>query len=494
MIANLPLLFAGGHPVALMNFSAAELEKFITFMVTCSWGHDTVSSEVKRPQWWPTDVPFSHPFVRPGAVPVDWDERLKNLVRKCYTFHNSSFLLVFSAQLARYPRKRLQFVNNLDATTSLYLKPSGRLLVTFRNLNMFYDKDAPIVKEDSIVTDDAIVIDDDVVDDNNTDITAKSSNIYLCDNCDSHFDNIETLNVHERLCNNDVPAGSCNGGLPDFLSALKLVPVADLKVGQTDFGSSGTDIKSKSVRTAANVDRGPPYPFSSLAYTKHIKNHTQRDTTYSRERIERYCSTTSLPNKIVANKLKNQQFPVRYRRPLDYWHRKHVFPEQRHKKILDVNAQLFYLKCRNITVDVERMSVKSMQEYIDKLREAAELKKKNRQDKDIIFVDMGCEPSEVEFKNLDPLKQLNGDCEVIDLCSDDESPGNEVNENCDPRAGVACVMRGGAVLRRTAATPQALPSEPCGARQRPLPTAILQPHPVLLITRSLNNLQTISLE
>lgn len=488
MIANLPLLFTGGHPVALTNCSAAELEKFITFMVTCSWGHDTVN-DIVRPDWWPTDVPFCHPFVRPSTVTVDWDERLKSLVRKCYTFHNSSFLLVFSAQLARYPRKRLRYVDNLDETTSLYLKPTGRLLVTFRNENMYYDKDASVVINDPIVIDDAIVVDDIDID-----IPTKSANIYLCDNCDSHFDNVETLNVHERLCNNDIPAGSCNGGLPDFLSALKLQP-ADSKAIQPGSGSSDSDNKMKSARYAANIDRGPPYPFSSLAYKKHNKNQIQRDTTYSRERVERYCGTTSLPNKVVVNKLKNQQFPVRYRRPIDYWHRKYVFPEQRNKKILDVKAQLLYLKCRRITVDIERMTLAHMQEYIDKLKEEAEIRRKNMEDKDIIFVDTGCEPADVEMKNFDPLKQLNSECEVIDLCSDDESPvDNEVNENCDPRAGVTCVMRGGAVLRRTAATPHALPSEPCGARQRPLPSAILQPHPVLLITRTLNNLQTISLE
>lgn len=361
---------------------------------------------------------------------------------------------------------------------------------------MYYDSNEPIVIYDPIVTNDVIVTEDPIVlDDLDTDIPVKTANIYLCDNCDSHFDNVETLNVHERLCNNDIPAGSCNGGFPDFLSALKLLPVADIKKAPSGSGCSGGDSKTKSARTAANIDRGPPYPFSSLAYTKHIKNHIQRNTTYSRERVERYCCTSSLPSKIAVNKLKNQQFPVRYRRPLDYWHRKHVFPGQRNKKILDVNAQLFYLKCKRITVDVERMSLKSMQEYIDKLREEAEIKKKNKENKDIIFVDMGCPSSDGEY--FAPLKQLNGECEVIDLCSDDESSVNEineVNENCDPRAGVTCVMRGGAVLRRTAATPQALPSEPCGARQRPLPNAILKPHPVLLITRSLNNLKTIPLE
>lgn len=487
MIANLPLLFAGGNPVALTKCTGSQLERFITFMVTCSWGHDT-AGDIVRPEWWPGNVPYSHPFVRPAVVALDWEERLRSLVRKCYTFHNSSFLLVFSAQLARYPRRRLHYVDNLDATTSLYLKPSGRLLVTFRNQNMYYDRDT---LDDTILIDDEneIVIEDLELE---TDIPAKSANIYLCDNCDSHFDNVDTLSMHERLCNTgDSAAGCCNGGLPDFLSALKLQPINS---NSTNPDKNHTkDNKSKSSRSAANPDRGPLYPFSSLAYMKHIKNHIQRDTSYIRERVERYCCTT-LPSKIVVNKMKNQQFPVRYRRPIDYWHRNHVFPEQRKKKILSIKGQLLHLKCKRITVDVERMSLTSMQEYINKLKEEAEIKQKTMQEKDIIFVDMSCASADVESKHADPLKP-NSECEVIDLCSDDEGSA-KVDENCDPRCGVTCVMRGGAVLRRTAATPQAerLPAEPCGARQRPLSSAVLQPHPVLLITRTLNTLQTISLE
>ncbi|CAH2070880.1 unnamed protein product, partial [Iphiclides podalirius] len=386
MIANLPLLFANGNPTALSTISVAQLEKFITFMVTCSWGHDT-AKDIRQPPWWPLNVEFTHPFTKPAQVPIDWEVRLKNLVRRCYDYHKSAFLLVFSAQLARYPRKRLRYVDNRDHTTSLYYRPSGRLLVTFRNENLFYDKEGSAEKEESLV---------------------KAADIYLCDNCDSHFDNLDTLQAHERLCNNDnVPNSTCNSGFLEFLAALKLQSTE----GSSQESSTKTtdvDIKPKNSRTAANVDRGPPYPFSSLAYMKNAKTNVIRDSTYSRERIERYCCTSTSFN-----------------RPVD-------------------------------------------------------------------------QPMEVDMKSSDPLKRLDNDCEVIDLCSDDE--GQSGNENCDPRAGIACVMRGGAILRRTAATPHALPSEPCGARQRPLPTmqhlpsAILQPHPVILIAHTLNNLQTISLD
>lgn len=478
MIANLPLLFANGNPTALSLITATELEKFITFMVTCSWGHDT-AKDIREPPWWPKDVAFSHPFVRPAVVPKDWAVKLKLLVRKCYEYHKSAFLLVFSAQLARYPRNRLRYVDNRDRTTSLYYRPNGRLLVTFRNENLHYEKNTLNSTEDTQV---------------------KSTDIYLCDNCDSHFDNPDILRAHERLCNNEtIPTSTCSGGLPEFLSALKLYPAGqkfeDSVNSYTDTDSKPQKITAKHLRSTASIDRGPPYPFSSLAYRRNAKTNAQRDLNYARERVERYCCTTTPFSKLYNVKVKNQQFPVRYRRPLSYWNRNYVFPNQRNKKILDIKAQLLLLKCRPVTVHVERLSEESIEEYLENLRKERENKQKCMEDKDIVFVDgLDCDQPADSDMMLDPLKRLDNDCEVIDLCSDDET--SSVNENCDPRAGVTCVMRGGAVLRRTAATPHMLPAEPCGARQRPLPAAVLQPHPVILIahTHPLNNLQTIAID
>ncbi|CAG9795019.1 unnamed protein product [Diatraea saccharalis] len=479
MIANLPLLFANGNPTALSKISAEELERFITFMVTCSWGHDT-AKDIRQPPWWPKDVVFSHPFVRPSQVPKDWAARLKNLVKRCYDFHKSTFLLVFSAQLARYPRNRLRYVDNRDHTTSLYYRPSGRLLVTFRNENIYYDRDAPMDVEE----------------------LPQAADIYLCDSCDSHFDSLDLLTAHERLCNDE--SSSNSGGLSDFLSALKLQPIGD-NVKPSYSKTHQNEIKPRNARSAANIDRGPPYPFSSLAYMKNAKSNIQRDTSYSRERIERYCCTPFSISKTLGSKSKNQQFPVRYRRPIDHWHRRHIFPNQRKKNILDLKSQLLLLKCRPVSVDIEVMTEKRIQDYIEQLKEEAE-KRRAAAEKDVIYVD-GLEYSEHMSisETRDPLKRLE-ECEIIDLCSDDE--GGSVNENCDPRAGIACVMRGGAVLRRAVppATPRQLPAEPCGARHRPLSVevcgarhrplaaAVLQPHPVILIAHTLNHLQTISLE
>ncbi|XP_047510223.1 uncharacterized protein LOC125053068 [Pieris napi] len=457
MIANLPLLFANGNPTDLSKITSADLEKFITFMVTCSWGHDT-AKDIRQPPWWPRNVPFSHPFVKPWKVPHDWLSRLKNLVKRCYEYHDSSFLLGFSAHLARYPRNILTYVDNNDHTTSLYHAPSGRLLVTFRNENVLYDKPA---------------------------------DIYLCDTCDSHFDNVEVLKAHERLCNNkNFKSGSCTGTLEEFLSALKLKPAQeDTQNNDKTPENCLLGTKPRHSRSTANVERGHPYPFSSLAYMKNAKINVNRDTSYSRERTERYCCTSTI-SKNVASKGRNQTFPVRYKRPIDYWHRKHVFPNQRYKKILDLKGQLLLFNCRPITVNIERMGLEKIQEYIDNLKQEA--LNKQCEDKDVVFVEPVVEPMHVDVKGSDPLNKAGNECEVIDLCSDDEE--SSVNENCDPRAGTTCVIRGGAVLRRTAATPNAIPAEPCGAREKPISSLILQPHPVILITHSLNNLQTIAID
>lgn len=499
MIANLPLLFANGNPTSLAAIKVAELEKFITFMVTCSWGHDT-AKDIRQPPWWPKDVAFSHPFVRPNEVPKDWSMKLRSLVKKCYDYHKSAFLLVFSAQLSRYPRNRLRYVDNKDHTTSLYFRPSGRLLVTFRNENLHYDRSYnPVGIED--------------------DIAERPADVYLCDNCDSHFDSAELLRAHERLCNNPENGPGEDRGLRDFLSALKLHRVGQIfenvaipgpssrpdpppnipvRLPPRSIRSRAKQLRNNANRNNANVDRGPLYPFSSLAYRRSATTSCQRDgrdLSFSRERVERFCCTTTPFSKNYNVKIKNQRFPVRYRRPLSYWNRKYVFPDQRNKGILDIKGQLLLLKCKPFSIKLIKMSEKCIQEYLDNLRKERESKQQTLEDKDIVFVDgLDCDQPADSEVTMDPLKRLDNVCEVIDLCSDDET--TSVNENCDPRAGVTCVMRGGAVLRRTAATPQALPAEPCGARQRPLPAAVLQPHPVILIahTHALNNLQTISID
>lgn len=67
MVSNLPLLFANGYPTSLDKISEKALETFIPFMVQCSLGNINIQgrSDISEPEWWPEDVPFSIPLVKP---------------------------------------------------------------------------------------------------------------------------------------------------------------------------------------------------------------------------------------------------------------------------------------------------------------------------------------------------------------------------------------------------------------------------------------------
>lgn len=44
-----------------------ELERFVTFMVQCSSGHET-SEMIMEPRWWPKEIKFTIPIVRPKKI------------------------------------------------------------------------------------------------------------------------------------------------------------------------------------------------------------------------------------------------------------------------------------------------------------------------------------------------------------------------------------------------------------------------------------------
>lgn len=67
MISNLPLLFANGYPTSLEKITESQLETFIPFMVQCSLGHINLQGKIdcSEPEWWPEDLPFSIPLIKP---------------------------------------------------------------------------------------------------------------------------------------------------------------------------------------------------------------------------------------------------------------------------------------------------------------------------------------------------------------------------------------------------------------------------------------------
>lgn len=69
MTSNLPLLFANGYPISLAKITEQQLEKFIPFMLQCATGgaqQNAGASIEAPPDWWPDDLPFSIPLVRPS--------------------------------------------------------------------------------------------------------------------------------------------------------------------------------------------------------------------------------------------------------------------------------------------------------------------------------------------------------------------------------------------------------------------------------------------
>lgn len=142
MVSNLPLLFAAGYPTSLDKITEKQLEKFIPFMVQCSLGYLQLNpaNEFTEPEWWPKDIKICKPFRKPDDFDGDWLVKLRELVVKCYSHHNSVFLLRFCYQLAKYEQASLRFINNHNSTTSLYYRTSNKLLVTFRNENMVSKK------------------------------------------------------------------------------------------------------------------------------------------------------------------------------------------------------------------------------------------------------------------------------------------------------------------------------------------------------------------
>lgn len=138
MVSNLPLLFAAGYPTSLDKITEPQLEKFIPFMVQCSLGFIQIHNNIEysEPEWWPEDVPFSIPLLKPKHYRNSWHAKLKEIVIICYSFHKGVFLLRFCNELAGYQPECLRFINNYNSTTSLFDRVSNKLLVTFRNENM----------------------------------------------------------------------------------------------------------------------------------------------------------------------------------------------------------------------------------------------------------------------------------------------------------------------------------------------------------------------
>jgi hypothetical protein len=65
--SNLPILFANGYPTSLKNMKQESLELFLPFLVECS-REFTQEGDRDPPRWWPRDIPFKIPLVKPTRM------------------------------------------------------------------------------------------------------------------------------------------------------------------------------------------------------------------------------------------------------------------------------------------------------------------------------------------------------------------------------------------------------------------------------------------
>lgn len=214
MVSNLPLLFANGYPTSLDKISEKALETFIPFMVQCSLGNINIQgrSDISEPEWWPEDVPFSIPLVKPKKFEGNWLDKMKEIVVICYQFHKSIFLLRFCYDLAAYEPTRLRFMNNYNSTTSLYDRRCNKLLVTFRNENMSYDQ--PQRNRKTLLQKSRSQTSEN---NNNTQQMVEPAlfDIYLCDHCDAELYSLEAITEHEKTCIQDDDVIICESPSPE---------------------------------------------------------------------------------------------------------------------------------------------------------------------------------------------------------------------------------------------------------------------------------------
>ncbi|KAK2722499.1 hypothetical protein QYM36_002893 [Artemia franciscana] len=155
-ISNLPLLFANGQPTSLNAMSLVDLQYFIPFLMKCTTGQDPKYwGTLQKPNWWPTDVPFSQKIIYPSLAISDinqvWTSRFRVLVYNCYIYYGCKYLLDFSAHLRDCDREGVTYQRNNDGTISAFDRTEGKLLVNFRDVNRDYDftyRQTPINKSE----------------------------------------------------------------------------------------------------------------------------------------------------------------------------------------------------------------------------------------------------------------------------------------------------------------------------------------------------------
>ncbi|XP_063989455.1 uncharacterized protein LOC135168823 isoform X2 [Diachasmimorpha longicaudata] len=336
----------------------------------------------------------------------NWMGTLKKLVYKCYTYHKSEYLLRFCAYLAQYPREKLYYVNNWDSTTSLYHKGTGKLLATFRNENMDYDKivDSPrrsLLPQNHATSknlgkpnkskepkqrpkdDSSLVV-----------IQPSMEEIYLCDNCDAEFGDLDQMKDHEKICGEPVTTTTPRPVTPyepiiepeldqnQFLDYFKLsTPTAQFRpvINKSSNPPSPTihcePVRgTRRMRTAVNLTRCPTIPLSSPAGMIMLKKSKTMTESIQQERLERVERHLHAPSLNRFNRPKWLDRYIEYNRWMvsykpnrekfgqdDYVH-KYTFGAFKRKPALSLKAQLLYIACGTCHVKLERLTPEKLED------------------------------------------------------------------------------------------------------------------------------------
>ncbi|XP_017884221.1 uncharacterized protein LOC108627455 isoform X2 [Ceratina calcarata] len=393
VVSNLPLLFADGHPTSLEKITMTQLERFVTFMVQCSLVDQDTSEGISKPQWWPKEIQFSNPLIRPRRPNESWMTNLKKLVFRCYTYHRSEYLLRFCSYLAKYPKEDLEYVNNWDSTTSLYQKNTGKLLVTFRNENMDYDKRYENMRKKLLGCSGVISASRKSWQQQRSIMMVQppTEDIYLCDNCDAEFVGVDKMKEHERVCYVQTHVGDTSRSTTPDVSAVEpdlkqdnFLEYFRLRSTTKSEPESKTEPKlveivkdpistdsikqqrsSRRVRGSINFARCPTIPFSSpagLLLAKNSKAMTEETQQERLERIERHLiapvlTSTSKP-KWLETEMDNSRWIVTYREkdPNNYVHQYQFINSVKRKPMLSIQSQLLYVVCRPVSVLLSRVT------------------------------------------------------------------------------------------------------------------------------------------
>ncbi|CAO1388713.1 unnamed protein product [Diamesa tonsa] len=403
-VSNLPVLFANGYPTSLEKMSRNQLELFIPFLLKCSLNLRYIDEKHEAPKWWPTNLEYKVPFGKPKNLKKDWTQKMRDIVDACYKHHKCPFLLTYSKELSDNSPESLRFVNNNNSTTSLYNRISKKLLLTFRNENMLYDK-----KEDDTRKCLLPKLWNAPAQNNETN-ESNMFDIYLCDNCEAELYSKEAYLEHEKICyivisddeeesvddnNVDAYEQTEQQSKFDFMMGFQLQSIdAKTNASQPRLSCHLSDCMSpKKVRRmparARTIkkkerERENTIPFSSEAGIFLTRKSTV-DNDYIEDnlkKIEDYCTAPSIDKYTVhkyMHRSRSRTFPISHDCSKKLTSRAYLFPRKhyhsatREKNFRFLNRPLIE-QCSPCKVQVNKLSVEDISLQQDKLKDLREAK------------------------------------------------------------------------------------------------------------------------